>query len=324
MRVKLVLDATELARLVYKDEKTLESMKIGGKEEEPTKDEEEPKEEPIKDEEDAAKDEEESKDEKARPEEDSDDEAENTIVQTDVKIEEHTSAIQRLTKPISFYSSHEDAQCLYTQYEDGACFVFRGTTSKKDWMINLDATQDPLNLTNVFGKDRPRVHGGFLRQFQSVVMSLMKHASDYMADKSIKDSNKTFYYIGHSLGGALSTIAALVFGIMYPDARHVCITFGSPRVGDARFCELFKEHVDECVRSVNQEDPVPMVPTACRYEHVYGLAYIDKNNDIQREMTENRLLNTCKDSFLCCCGVGENPLDDHDMTQYREAWLRRL
>lgn len=80
MRVKLVLDATELARLVYKDEKTLESMKIGGKEEEPTKDEEEPKEEPIKDEEDAAKDEEESKDEKARPEEDSDDEAENTIV----------------------------------------------------------------------------------------------------------------------------------------------------------------------------------------------------------------------------------------------------
>ena len=35
MRVKLVLDATELARLVYKDEKTLESMKIGGEKEKP-------------------------------------------------------------------------------------------------------------------------------------------------------------------------------------------------------------------------------------------------------------------------------------------------
>lgn len=322
MRVKLVLDATELARLVYKDEKTLESMKIGGEKEKPEVEEKsEAEEKPKADElQEAAS----AEDKKETPEEDSDDEKENTMVQANVKIEEHTSAIQRLTKPISFYSSHEDAQCLYTQYEDGACFVFRGTTSKKDWMINLDATQDPLNLTDVFGADRPRVHGGFLRQFQSVVMSLMKHASDYMADKSIKDSNKTFYYIGHSLGGALSTIAALVFGIMYPDARHVCITFGSPRVGDARFCELFKEHVDECVRSVNQEDPVPLVPTACRYEHVYGLAYIDRNNDIQREMTENRLLNTCKDSFLCCCGVGENPLDDHDMKQYREAWLRRL
>jgi triacylglycerol lipase len=82
-------------------------------------------------------------------------------------------------------------------------------------------------------------------------MTLMRHAMDYMNDKSIKDSNKVFYYFGHSLGGALATLAALVFGCMYPDARHVCITFGAPRVGDARFCDLFRENVDECVRCVN-------------------------------------------------------------------------
>jgi triacylglycerol lipase len=72
-----------------------------------------------------------------------------------------------------------------------------------------------------------------------------------MGDKTIKESHKTFYYCGHSLGGALSTIAALTFGAMYPDARHVCITFGSPRVGDTVFTDLFHKHVDESVRCVN-------------------------------------------------------------------------
>ena len=110
----------------------------------------------------------------------------------------------------------------------------------------------------------------------------------------------------------MATIAALVFGAMYPDARHVCITFGSPRVGDEEFVKLFKKHVDESVRCVNQEDPVPMVPTACRFEHVYGIKYIDRNNEIQDSITEHRLLQSCAHSVMCCCGIAENPLDDHD------------
>jgi len=141
-----------------------------------------------------------------------------------------------------------------------------------------------------------------------------------MNDDTVKESNKTFYYMGHSLGGALSTVAALIFGAMFPDARHVCITFGSPRVGDAKFVQLFHHHVDESVRSVNQEDPVPMVPTACRFEHVGGVQFIDKNHTIQDSITENRLLNSCKDSMLCCCGLAESPIDDHDTEQYEEAW----
>ena len=68
-------------------------------------------------------------------------------------------------------------------------------------------------------------------------MTLMRHAAEYMSDTEIRDSNRTFYYFGHSLGGALATVAAVVFGAMYPEARHVCITFGSPRVGDTLFVE---------------------------------------------------------------------------------------
>lgn len=230
--------------------------------------------------------------------------------------------LDKIVKPITFYSSDVDAQCFSTQYEDGCCMVFRGTTSKQDWKINLDARLEPLELPKILGNDRPQVHQGFLRQFNSIKMSLLSHATDYMKDTSIKESNKTFYYFGHSLGGALATIASLVFGSLFPDARHVCITYGSPRVGNERFCSLFKRHVDECVRVVNQEDPVPLVPTACRFEHVYGVAYIDKDEKIHDEITENRVWNTCKDSMLCCCGIAENPKDDHDLTQYASAWKK--
>jgi triacylglycerol lipase len=73
----------------------------------------------------------------------------------------------------------------------------------------------------------------------------------YMANSSIRDSNRTMYYIGHSLGGALATLAAAYFGSLYPDVRHVCITFGAPRVGNAVFISEFKKHVDESVRCVN-------------------------------------------------------------------------
>lgn len=142
----------------------------------------------------------------------------------------------------------------------------------------------------MFGGKRPEVHSGFMGQFQSLSMTLMKHAAEYMSDETVRESNRTFYYVGHSLGGALATIAALVFGSMYPEARHVCLTYGSPRVGDDRFVALFKQHVDESVRCVNQEDPVPMVPTSCSYSHVPGLLYFDRNEEMQTELTEHRMM----------------------------------
>lgn len=231
-------------------------------------------------------------------------------------VEQSDEIVYKLIKPISFYSTPVDAQCFTTQYEDGCCMVFRGTTNLNDWMTNLKAMQVPLDLPHVFGKDRPKVHSGFLGQFQSLSMTLMRHANEYNSDSTVRESNRTFYYIGHSLGGALATISALVFGAMFPNARHVCITFGSPRVGDDTFVRLFQKHVDESVRCVNQEDPVPLVPTSCSFSHVPGVLYFDADEKPNTDITENRLVNSCRDGILCCCGLAESPVDDHATTQY--------
>jgi len=42
-----------------------------------------------------------------------------------------------------------------------------------------------------------------------------------------------FYISGHSLGGAIATLAAYEISRLYPDHAVIIYTFGSPRVGNA-------------------------------------------------------------------------------------------
>ena len=86
-----------------------------------------------------------------------------------------------------------------------------------------------------------------------------------------KDSCPSRLHIaGHSLGGALATLAAV-------DLTHrgwqvvAVVTFGSPKVGQRQFRELYEQlQLSKCtVRFVNQADPVPWVPPSnWDFEHV--------------------------------------------------------
>lgn len=63
---------------------------------------------------------------------------------------------------------------------------------------------------------------------------------------------------GHSLGGALATLAAL--SLAERGLEVECVTFGSPKVGDEDFCRFFRSKVHRNARFVNKFDPVPRVP----------------------------------------------------------------
>jgi len=72
----------------------------------------------------------------------------------------------------------------------------------------------------------------------------------------------SFYITGHSLGGALGTIAALDLscnGIVSKDQLHL-YTFGSPRVGDVNLAKAVMNAVSEHWRVVHDKDIVPHVP----------------------------------------------------------------
>ena len=49
------------------------------------------------------------------------------------------------------------------------------------------------------------------------------------------------FIVGHCGGGAAATVTALWMALQCPTADVRCITFGSPKVGNAAFTEVFRQ-----------------------------------------------------------------------------------
>ncbi len=112
--------------------------------------------------------------------------------------------------------SIETTQVLVIQENDAIWVAFRGTEVKLK-----DITADAKIRKEV--SDVGEIHRGFNDAYMLVnddVIALAKEA---------KDAGKKLYITGHSLGGALATVAALYFNFngLSPDK---VITFGCHRV----------------------------------------------------------------------------------------------
>ena len=111
-----------------------------------------------------------------------------------------------------------------------------------------------------------RVHGGFLAQYNSIKFSIMS----MLFRRILKgEPPQRVVFVGHSLGGALATLAAAGTKALFPQLAVQCNTFGSPRVGNAAFAAYFDAVVDTSVRCVNGSDKVAKNPTL-GYAHVGG------------------------------------------------------
>ena len=133
--------------------------------------------------------------------------------------------------------------------------VFRGTEEIKDLMTDLNT-----------GFNKMGVHKGFFNAL-FIVLAII----ELRLPKAI-----VITFTGHSLGGALATIAANYFAL---DNNNICkcITFASPMVGNIDFVTGFNEHVQESIRVVNNGDPIVCLPGNSRnakhpnrYVHVKG------------------------------------------------------
>lgn len=116
--------------------------------------------------------------------------------------------------------------------------AFRGTSSKKDIEQDLKRIQEDEGYGDV--------HMGFEQCLDSVWPTLLH---------LIKSKGKSVIFTGHSLGGALAQLASVKYG-----EYCGCITFGSPKVGDARFVTRL-EHIGGVLRLFEHRfDKVPLVP----------------------------------------------------------------
>ena len=114
---------------------------------------------------------------------------------------------------------------------DGVVEVaFRGTVSEDalglqhsgNWATNLDSTIVQLSQELVKASDEIGVHRGFQAAYEAVCFVLLSWLRDRREVRSMRLS-------GHSLGGALATLAAVHLQSIWK-CIDLVVTFGSPKV----------------------------------------------------------------------------------------------
>jgi triacylglycerol lipase len=168
----------------------------------------------------------------------------------------------------------DGAQCHLASNKNEVVLAFRGTEPKEFSDIKADLNAWPDKAFNGHGM----VHNGFQEEVNKLWDKIM------MALGGIKNlPEKDFFICGHSLGGAMATIATsrLVGGEREPDCLY---TYGSPRVGNKKFVKSFA-HIPH-FRHVNNNDLVTAVPFAIMgYRHHCPPRYINHYGRI-RKMTK--------------------------------------
>ncbi|KAJ3680000.1 hypothetical protein LUZ60_016278 [Juncus effusus] len=164
--------------------------------------------------------------------------------------------------------------------------AFRGTEQSKwkDLQTDLLLLPARLNPERLGGdiKEEVQVHSGFLNAYDSVrtrILTLLKFAIGYNDKDDITSLPLWHVYItGHSLGGALATLLALELSSSQMAKKGVInvtmYNFGSPRVGNRRFAQVYNSKVKDSWRIVNHRDIIPTVPRLMGYCHVAEPVYL--------------------------------------------------
>ena len=112
---------------------------------------------------------------------------------------------------------------------------------------------------------------GFLQQILSVTSATNRACNIGVALSELSGGRAPTRVIctGHSLGGAVATLAATWAALQWPRADVRAVTFGSPKVGNRKFIRAFQSLVGTRIRAVMAGDPIPALPPAwlARYHH---------------------------------------------------------
>ena len=226
---------------------------------------------------------------------------------------DYCSVFYNCDKAPQLYSRARDSQMYVCKYDGKLSITFRGTESARDILTDLNILQVKMPLRHMKEEDLPEVHWGFYNQFKELKPDLDKIVKDYVNDTKI--ISKEVVFSGHSLGGALATISALNYAFEYPVLVVDCVTLGSPRVGDSKFANYFNRIINHSFRFVNDNDPIPCIPTAWRYEHVKGCVWLYQDQ-VMNEITVWRGWRFMKNYLLSFLGLGYDASQDHSCEGY--------
>jgi hypothetical protein len=152
-----------------------------------------------------------------------------------------------------------------------AVIAFRGTEGIKEWVIDADFDTKPCPFLASAGQ----TENGFTDMYETVSIGTAADAA--RLTKSLPtlpwtQQVETLTICGHSLGGALATLAALDIAVnsVAPFHDPTAFTYASPRTGDTQFATKYNQIVTNTFRVANDLDLVPRLPLPPPYEHVLG------------------------------------------------------
>lgn len=142
--------------------------------------------------------------------------------------------------------------------------AFRGTEIKERKDVGVDVQAQKISAKTVEGA-MLKIHKGFNDAYLKIHTDIEKSLLSKLNDQPL-------YITGHSLGGALATVAAKLLDNkkVFRDQIAACYTFGSPRVGNKGFVRDFKSPI---YRVVNTTDIVTVMPTV-GYHHVGDVRFL--------------------------------------------------
>ena len=167
--------------------------------------------------------------------------------------------------------------------------VFRGTEKDIDWINNFQFRQQIYPYGDESSTD-VRFHRGFMGAYFAVRDRLLETVRQY--------PDHTITAAGHSLGGAIATIAAL--DLQYNITQHTgqdisLYTFGSPRVGNPALVNSFRQRVPQSYRFVYGWDIVTRIPRLWQgFEHVpelYRLGTLLTWQVVSRRISDHSIIN---------------------------------
>jgi predicted lipase len=174
----------------------------------------------------------------------------------------------------------------YDSSDNSAVVVFRGTqpTNIENIIIDLKAG----HYAEYSLCDGCSVHDGFLEAISAVRNDMLSGVASVVQ----AHSPSSIKVIGHSLGGAMATLAAVELAVN-EYSNIVLMTFGEPRVGNKPFADWFDSQtaITSSYRVVNQHDMVPhLPPMLLNYHHVSTEVWFNTVDD-----------------YSVCNGSGEDP-----------------
>ena len=137
------------------------------------------------------------------------------------------------TKVITDFTTGGQVVVNYNPTAKRIQIAFRGSKNIANWLANLSYGQVAFYPSVCLDC---KVHAGFLDSYNAVSAAITDQVK--LLQKQWGAANPLFI-TGHSLGGALASIAAVDLAIKFPNTKISLFTFGSPRTANRQFFNFF-------------------------------------------------------------------------------------